>query len=437
MDDDGIPLIEEGSVDRFMIARNGDNLITSFQCELCHFRNIKGRNPDGGNREDNAMMNYMRRANLDAFWSRETRTIRTNYLELKRGEEAMKRKFRLESATGPMGPFPLEDVLGMKAALVLLDRTLDVGRYEPRVQHNTFRKAGTAQANCYLASAAGVGDAIGVSEKKVAAWISGGPTHTRWYGRFMIGVKKRVGEVVKQDEPITIEVMKAVQELLEKRWEAATTPEEKEAVATMAVWFLVGFCVGLRGEEMLLIEFNATANSLRYLTARESIPYFLLGISGRIKTNQGQNSHIWLPCAGETSKSKLKPGMWMTRLVGLKRDRGIKDGYLFSKRNGRKGTLSDFADEFYEVLEAVQALEHNPPIEADVNVNEAYGIWRSLRRGVTAHAVNVGTPLNLIHQINRWRGELNNSGMSGRDILAVYAALKAIIPTLIKYSWGH
>jgi hypothetical protein len=32
---------------RFIEARAGDHIICPFQCELCHIRNIKGRDPRG------------------------------------------------------------------------------------------------------------------------------------------------------------------------------------------------------------------------------------------------------------------------------------------------------------------------------------------------------------------------------------------------------
>jgi hypothetical protein len=35
-------LLDSGEPGRFMTARAGDHLMTPFQCELCHFRNIMG-----------------------------------------------------------------------------------------------------------------------------------------------------------------------------------------------------------------------------------------------------------------------------------------------------------------------------------------------------------------------------------------------------------
>jgi hypothetical protein len=44
-DEDGFVWIKKGDKGRFRVARNGDNMITHFQCDLCCFRNIHKRNP--------------------------------------------------------------------------------------------------------------------------------------------------------------------------------------------------------------------------------------------------------------------------------------------------------------------------------------------------------------------------------------------------------
>jgi hypothetical protein len=47
----------------------------------------------------------------------------------------------------------------------------------------------------------------------------------------------------------------------------------------MGAWIIGGFCVGLRGEEMLLIEFAGTAKTLRHLLDPKLAHFFLI-ISG-------------------------------------------------------------------------------------------------------------------------------------------------------------
>jgi len=59
-------------VDRHLSARDGDHLVTPFQCDICVFRNIQGRNPGS---HDGLVMACIRQANLDACWGRETATV--------------------------------------------------------------------------------------------------------------------------------------------------------------------------------------------------------------------------------------------------------------------------------------------------------------------------------------------------------------------------
>jgi hypothetical protein len=59
--------------------------------------------------------------------------------------------------------------------------------------------------------------------------------------------------------------------------------QQKRQIAEMGTWFICGFSTGLRGEEMVLIEFAGTANRLRFL--EDSEPWFRLVVSGRTKGN--------------------------------------------------------------------------------------------------------------------------------------------------------
>jgi hypothetical protein len=53
-------------VSRFQAARDGDHLITSFQCHFCHFQVHTHREPDPGNPRDVLLVCCIIRANLDA-----------------------------------------------------------------------------------------------------------------------------------------------------------------------------------------------------------------------------------------------------------------------------------------------------------------------------------------------------------------------------------
>jgi hypothetical protein len=130
LDDEGEAITSDQEEKRFREARGGDHLITPFQCETCHFRNIYARDPVDKNLVDIETMVFIRQAILDSFWSREPTTVRANLQEAKRGAKSARRfAFPGSSSTPPMGPFPLRDDFGMMGALVVLDRSLDSRRY--------------------------------------------------------------------------------------------------------------------------------------------------------------------------------------------------------------------------------------------------------------------------------------------------------------------
>jgi hypothetical protein len=61
--------LEEDDPLRFREARDGDHLLTQFQCDCCHFQNVQRRNPVVANHCDRLFMICIQRANLDGFWS--------------------------------------------------------------------------------------------------------------------------------------------------------------------------------------------------------------------------------------------------------------------------------------------------------------------------------------------------------------------------------
>ena len=416
---------------RFLEARNGDHLMVPFQCELCHFRNIFGREPEIHNLKDKEFFVFARRANLDSFWSREPPTVRNNLKELVRMRKTEER-FGFPCTTPPLGPFPVEDILGMKAAVAILDRSLDKGSYGPHVQWATFRKLMSGVTNTSQAGVGGMGNSVGAYERN-KMWISTSISHQFWFTRFMAGIHKRVGEVKRQDEAFTIDIILQIKLLLELEWSrfAPTEMRERKRVAELGVWFIVGFCCGMRGEEMLLIELAGTRNSMEYMTELDG--YFKVAISGRTKGNQISGAKFSFPCVNITQGTGLNPGTWMKRLVEIRDVEGHKNGRLFY-RGITPAKLSQYEPDFFDILYQVQAMSDH--ISNQVDVADLYGIMRSGRRGATAHARNMKVSKDVIEAVHRWRREaFGGGGVAIRlDLIDVYTSLDALAPTLLDYS---
>jgi hypothetical protein len=126
-----------------------------------------------------------------------------------------------------MGPWPLEDNLGMKAAIALLNRSLDKGVYEETVQWDTSRFSMSAVTNISQAGVGGLEDSVGAYEPN-RMFISEVVTHKFWYSGFMTGVHKGVGQIRRPDKELTIDVIHAADKVLETKWANAIMPLQKK-----------------------------------------------------------------------------------------------------------------------------------------------------------------------------------------------------------------
>ena len=163
-------VIEEKEDNRYRKARPGDMLMVPFQCDLCHFRNITKRDPCNFSPQDSEVLEYIRRASLDSFWSRETSTVQNNLRLIARAEKS-NAELGLPPLVPSLGPFPLSDDCGMQAAIAVLIRSLDKGAYERFVQWETFRRTRSAITNARQACVDGLQDIIGAYERD-RLWVS-------------------------------------------------------------------------------------------------------------------------------------------------------------------------------------------------------------------------------------------------------------------------
>jgi len=116
-----------------MYGHPGDHWMTTFQCDVCHFRNVQGRDPCTTIADKN-MIHCIRRASLDAFWSREPGTVAKNVGQLKlMDRKAREAGINRERLFPTMGPLPLQDKVGMGVAICVLMQTLDQGINEETI----------------------------------------------------------------------------------------------------------------------------------------------------------------------------------------------------------------------------------------------------------------------------------------------------------------
>jgi hypothetical protein len=181
---------------------------------------------------------------------------------------------------------------------------------------------------------------------------------------------------------------------------------------------------------MSLIEEAGTRKSMHSLNS--DLSYFSVCINGRTKGQQVSGSKFFVPCVGKTNGTGLEPGLWTQRLIDVRKEMKMTGGRLL-QRNLTPPRLAEFEEYFYTVLEKIQAGTN--AINNDVEVREAFGILRSLRKGNAAHAWNMNVPEALIRTFNRWRGAVEaDTRTPSLDTVDVYASWEAILPTLLRFS---
>jgi hypothetical protein len=183
----GASLVELEDEMRYKQARGGDHLCTMFQCPNCHSQNIRGRDLNPNDAQDDAFEALVIRATLDAFWSHATATVKSHVREAR----LMK---RYGTALGfepmpPLGPFPLYHHGGMLQALMVLMRSTEKGRKRSTVQYGTARKARATLTVLWECSPQSGSDIILSSGSRKGRYIATlCPSESRWYERFSLGI---------------------------------------------------------------------------------------------------------------------------------------------------------------------------------------------------------------------------------------------------------
>jgi hypothetical protein len=102
--------------DEYLRGRDGDHLLVPFECDLCIFRKLRGKDPWSVSEQDKLLLGCIRRISLDAFWSRASSTVLGH-------RDRMKQALALSESVGLEGPYvhwgtmPLSDTFGYEVAI--------------------------------------------------------------------------------------------------------------------------------------------------------------------------------------------------------------------------------------------------------------------------------------------------------------------------------
>jgi hypothetical protein len=218
-----------------------------------------------------------------------------------------------------LGPFALCDVDGMGSAVVQLLKTFDPRKNEKYVKYKTAKNMRTYLGAVWEVSVE-TKDQTVIVQDTTKDFLTTNPTKSQWFSRFMAGMHKRMGDMMKQDEAISVELMVALMDEFKKDWIAATqdrlaTVSELCEVLFPALFAAMAFCGALRGEEVLLMDFGATKEftGAGLAAEMEERRHGVITLHGRFKNEIGEKCHL-MPIV-EVTDSRLMPVKWMNRMI--------------------------------------------------------------------------------------------------------------------------
>ncbi len=213
----------------------------------------------------------------------------------------------------------------------------------------------------------------------------------------MKGMHKRMGEIIRPDRALPLDVLKEIMVVLDREWEESNAGDQ--SIALGASFYLIAFCCALRGEEVVLTDlFGIQKYWEQGQQSTES--HVVVTLLGSFKGETGEVYHL-LPIVSTTSRG-LEPRKWIGCLLTSYQSMEINHGPLFRTPTGQRMKAQDFVPRFFDRLEYVKASK--PHLLASVeDISEEFGVFRSFRWGATSEAVNAGLPPDVIDENNRWR----------------------------------
>ena len=420
--------------ERFISARSGDSTFCPFQCDICWFVNLKKEMPSKVRLSHVRLLGYIRQVNLDAMWSRETATVLASLSGLKKQKRIAVELDLPMPGTG-RGPWEMVDNWGMQTAISILRQSQEPGRNKAAYQQfDSVRRLRTAIFNEAQVGIEAVGTLTFVSERSNGMALCNGATHSIFFKMFMRGCEKRMGRFVMQDKALDIRIL--IEVLRNYRLEsqdAEVSSSRRRNIKFFAAYMGTSMSGALRGGEGFMMERSELVVNIMK-GKRDKLAHVVMPLMGRFKSETGERNTMFI-LAGTTA-SGIRNRELLEDMVEVLVQEGLSGipGPAYCDSKGKAMSYKEMNTEFHSALRKVQK-ERPDLISDDVEVEEVYNIYRSLRRGATSRATELGYDGAVIDMNNRWRKvQLSKGARPTFKMRELYVELKLVLPSLLRFS---
>ena len=423
----------KSDVAKFGQARDGDDLMVTFECDLCIFWKLYRRGPSYSNPTDKFGLDCIRRVNLDAFWSRARSTVEANAAKVREGLK-ISRKLGL---TGPYldpGPLPNHDHCGYEVAMQIVASSLESGRYSTgHKQWDTIRRFRSCYSNQVRAAKDANCSPLVLADNKGSGYqrLAIDPCGSLWFQRFMLGCSKRMGQDWRPNQAIGIQIMHRLLDGVEKKAREASSVEDRHKWVMAGAYFCICFVLSLRSPEGLMADLEGL---LRYHDP--SSEEVVVPLLGRFKGEHHAKQHLLISCA--TTGSGIKIKLWLDRVLAVHSACKRSSGPAFVDVNGYQSSTADMNVLFLEVLTEIYE-EDQKLFGLDISevgdLADKFNVFRSFRRGSESRAVAMKVSEADRYVVNRWKKkESAGTGKVSHAIDQHYVDISMVKESFLRYT---
>jgi len=361
------------------------------------------------------------------MWAREKGTVQQTYYSIMKSIR-LDKEMGLESTLPARGPWPVGDYVGFQVALQVIKASTEKGRHSQDYQQfDSIRKLRSSYSNSYESGLLGTSETqVLVGDKGRSYRVTASPTNSAFFCRFIRGLEKRMGKVVKTDLALSVEICGEMLRRLEE--DMFINPGDKRRKIMLGSYIAISYGYALRGNEGFMAE---ATDMVKFIDRgrHHTRPHVVLPLLGRFKGENNERTHCVM--LASRSRSGLKFRCWVEQLVELLKEerRHLTEEAVPAFCNVEGFVLSSdwMNSEFQHLLLEIQ--EDRPDLIPEaIDVQDRYRIYRSLRRGAKTRAQAARVEEDVIELICRWSKIENKQG--GRPNLTMSEAYTEITQLL-------
>ena len=373
-----------------------------FECDWCIFWKLTKRLPNMQNYQDKLLMCCIRRAVLDSFWSRSTKTVNQNRLLVKR-QVTLSRTLGLKSPFIQKTCMPNYDHCGYELATSMLLMSISSGgkHSSNNLQFDTVRRLRTAYGNFLRASSEACHLNLSVVDQdSTYTRLSQDPCGTLWFHRFAEGMANRMGKIYIPNMAMSHKLIVKFFQTLESQIEASKNSQAQHDLIIFCAYSTISYVLSLRGDEGFLLD----VKELRANWTNHSSKYLVIALLGKLKGEKDDSIHKF-PCVKRTD-SGINVKRAILRALNLKAQNGFLDGPLISDISGMLMAPKVIDDMIHDTLSKIFRESRNlfpPSIKCEDDIITHYKSYRTFRRTSDTRALDMKLSSNDIDIVNRWR----------------------------------